>query len=353
MIDYIKITLRNFTGSLDNCRRVADEVHKETGIIYENYRLPNHRQTPKQHRMKVARQAGSQTLYVKGSIRKWCNHRDTLADLTASSFESTMKKLAQKLNIPFEELCQAKFTQCEIGMSIRTSIPCCEIIPMVVRYGGLQKNEKRSWEYESVYFDGKAKKLKIYDKGKEIADKARGITNRPMMKRVSDWLRENEYNYLRIECTLPHRKGFTQYGLGHIETVGSLIANYSDLYTFWSRETNRIAIYNPATVPNKEKLKAAEFKIAMNLALHGFEKEYKQNEERIKDYVPSSRSRAREKLFAVVNKFYLSTYNTQTLRLDAARNLTRKHAKLGVEIPINACYRALWVEKMVKRGSSL
>lgn len=350
MIDWIKITLRDFTGTLDNCRKGAVLADEETGLMYENYTLSNGLKTPKQHRLKIARQVGSSTLTVKGSIRKWGTHRDILADLSAKHFEKTVRKLADKLHISFEEICSARFTQCEIGLNIKTRIPCYEIIPMVVKYGGV----KKSIEGDSVYFEGEAKKLKIYDKGKEVADNAEGANNRRMMKRISDWLRKNGHHYLRIEYTLHHHKGFIQYGLGHIETVGDLITHYSDLYTFWCRETNRITLYNPATVPNKEKLKAAEFKIAMNLAVEGYQKTLDQINHQYKNAKSANqmRSRARQKILAVVNKFYPDTYNTQTLRLDAARNLSRKHAKLGVEVPISDCYKALWVEKIGKKRAS-
>lgn len=329
-----------FTGNFDNCRAEDGGVDEATGVVYENYTLPNQWQTPKQHRMRISRQAGSNKVYVKGSIRKWSNHRDTMADLTARNFEAALRKIAQKLNITFEELCEARFTQCEIGLNIKTSIPCYELIPMVVRYGALPKTIGG----DSVYFEGAAKKLKIYDKGKEVADNAGGMKNRRMMKRISDWLRENGHNYLRIEYTLHDRESFVQHQLGHIETVGDLITHYSDLYEFWCREINRIALFNKATVPSREKLTKAEFEKAMNLAIDGYDETVRLIKEKHKN--PSSRSKALKQLFAVVNKFYPDTYNTQTFRLDAARNLSRKHAKLSAEIPIGACYRALWKEKM-------
>jgi hypothetical protein len=351
MIDWIKITLKDFTGNFEKCKREDDGVHKDTGLIYENYTLPNHRQTPKQHRMKIARQAGSSKIYVKGSIRKWCNHRDTFADLSANEFEETLKKLAEKLCIPFEELCRASFTQCEIGLNIRTRIPCYEIIPMVVRYGAL----KQTIAGGSAYFEGAAKKLKIYDKAKEIADNASGVRNRRTLKSVSNVMRKHNYNLLRIEYTLRDRNSFAQYKLGHIKTVGDLIAHYSDLYEFWCRETNRITLFNPATKPDRNRLRKKEdYERGLLLALHGFEKAIELNEQNINKNKPTasvSRSKALGKLLAVVNKFYPDTDNTQTRRLDAARNLSRKHAKLGVEIPIGRCYRALWTEKMVKGGS--
>lgn len=345
MIDWIKIALENFTGNFDNCRPLADGVHEDTGLIYENYLLPNNRQTPKQHRMKIARQAASNKIYVKGSIRKWGNDKDTFADLTAKDFEDTLKKLAQKLNISFEELCQARFTQCEIGLNIRTSIPCHEIIPMVVRYGGL----KKTIDSDSVYFEGAAKKLKLYDKVKEIEANADGANNRRVLKELADVMRNHNYNLLRIEYTLHDHNSFTQCKLDHIRTIGDLITHYSDLYEFWCRETNRITLLNPIAVPSREKLNKAEFDIAMNLALHGFEEAIKLNEAGINKNAKTAsvmRSRALRKLLTVVNKYYPDIYNTQTLRLDVARNLSRKRTRLGAEIPINACYRALWIEKM-------
>ncbi len=356
MIDWIKITLRDFTGSLDYCQQGDVGVDKETGLIYENYHLPNGYREPKQHWMHVARQAGSNKISVEGSIRKWGNHRNTLADLTAKTFERALHKLARRLNVPFEELCRAGFTQCEIGLNVKTAIPGYQITPMVVKYGRLKNRREAGDKSKTIYFEGTAKMLKLYDKVIEIADKAGGGTeNAAMMRRISDRLLEDHQNYLRIEYTLFHQKGFGQHGLGHIKTIGDLIAHYSDLYEFWCRETHDIVLFNDnATPPNREKLNKSELRIIDNLDIYGFEGAVEREASGINEDAPTASqmlSRAQKKILTVIGKYYRDGYCTQTLRLDASRHLWRQRSRFKVDIPLNACLRALWAVEPGKSGS--
>lgn len=358
MIDYLKITLRNFTGNFDNCCYKGDGVHEQTGKTYKNYILPNNSRPSKQHRMDIAWQVESNTVTIERSVRKWANHRNTLADLTSKSFERTMKKLADKLSISFEELCCAGFTDCEIGLNIKTAIPGYQITPMAIKYGRLKQRNEVGDKSKTVYFESvnKTKKLKLYDKVVEVADNARGgAANKAIMRRVSEKLTDIGYHQLRIEYTLPNKKAFTQHGLGHIKTIGDLITHYSDLYEFWSRETNEIVLFNnKAASIDREKISSTELRIMDNLKRYGFAKAVEVEASEINRNAPSATvmlSRVQRKILTVIEKHYRNGYCTQTLRLDASRHLWSQYAKYKVDIPLGACLQALWEVKTGKSGS--
>lgn len=353
MIDWIRITLKLFSGNFDNCQRLSDGVCEETGVLYENYLLPNGYAGPKQHSMHVARQVGRNRVTVKGSIRKWNSHRDILPDLTAKTFEHAIKKLAKKLNIPFEELCYAEFTQCEIGLNVRTAIPAYQITPLVVKYGRL-KDKRMAGDYtKTTYFEGAAKKLKLYDKLVEVADNAKGsAANKVVVKDISDYLTDKNSHLLRIEYTLLNKKAFTQHKLGHIKTIGDLITHYADLYEFWCRETNKIVLFNDkATTPDREKLNPKDIRIIDNLEKYGFKYAVdieQSNINKSAETAPQMLSRAQKKVLTVVGKYYRTGYCTQTLRLDASRHIWSQHSKHNVDMRLRECLRELWDFKPAK-----
>ena len=214
MIDFIKIRLDDFSGNLKNCTKKEISSDLKTGLIYENCLLPNDKLAGNLHNLKLSHCMGINRLTVKGSVRKWYNNRNTAADLTAAAFEKMIKLLAQKLNIPVDELCRAEFTKCEIGMNVRPAIPCREVIPMIVRYGRLPVDKEKSYFEETSYFGKTAKMLKIYDKGKEIGDRARDGKNGITHKEMFDILKKKGYHFLRVEYTLTHKKALNQNEIG-------------------------------------------------------------------------------------------------------------------------------------------
>ena len=350
MIDFIKIRLDDFSGNLEkNCVRKETYPDPKTGLIYENYTLPNDNSSAKRHSLKLYRCMGENRLTVKGSVRKWYNNRNTAADLTAAAFEKMIKLLAQKLNIPFDELCRAEFTQCEIGMNVRPAIPCCEVIPMIVRYGRLSVDKAISYPRRTSYFGKSVKRLKIYDKGKEIGDRAREGENAITHKEMFDILKKKGYHFLRIEYTLSNKKAFNQNGMGHIKTIGDLINNYADLYTFWCYETSRIVLFN--RIDESCEMKKAELEIAKTLNSYGFDKAQEKNAAGINKENPNKRSVSAaesailKKILTVIRKYRSKEdYNINSFRRDITRELMRRR-RADPAFDIYSGIRALWLSQ--------
>lgn len=329
MIDNIKITLRDFSGNLDNCKYIKEGK-------YDYFYFLSNSDSSKAARLLVRKNKVNGSLVISRSIRKWYFNKGSLLDLTAKSFKRVMEKLAKDLNISFEELCQGKITQCEIGQNVRVKVPIAEIIPYLVDYGHL---ERRQIENGTVYFNGRVKKLIVYDKVAEIA--VRGIKAK---KRALDILEEKGYHFLRIEFKLFYQKSFNQHNMGHISTVGDLIFNFFNLYEFWTHQINRIIVF-PTIEKDIQNMTQKEQLIGDGLNHLGFEKfveEYQSKcKSRTKHGLKSARSKAYKEVLDVLNKFgSKSKYGKDSLRADVARHLLRKSKQEDVCLPL--LFQNLW-----------
>ena len=137
---------------------------------YENYLLPNHTKFDRDS-MKVHRALKTGTVNVVGSLRKRAYHKSTLLDLNKDKFAQSLRGLARDLNIPFAELTQARFTDCEIGANINIRYPAKEVLYMIVAYSKLERNDDRI-EDGTLYFEGADKDLKLCVKMMKCAAKS-------------------------------------------------------------------------------------------------------------------------------------------------------------------------------------
>ena len=329
MIDNVKITLRNFSGNLDNCKYIKEGK-------YDYFYFLSSSDSSKAARLLVRKNKVTGNLVISRSVRKWYFNNGSLLDLTAKSFTRVMKKLAKDLNISFAELCQGKITQCEIGQNVRVKVPVTEIIPNLVDYGHL---ERKQIENGTVYFNGRVKKLIVYDKVAEIAVK--GIKRK---KYALSILEERGYHFLRIEFKLFYQKSFNQHQMSHISTVGDLIIYFSDLYKFWTHQINRIIVF-PKIENDFQNMTQREQLIGIGLNHMGFEKfveEYQsQCKSRTKDGLKAARSKAYKEVLYVLNKYgSKSKYGKNSLRTDIAKHLLRKSKHEDIYLPI--LFRDLW-----------
>ena len=329
MIDNIKITLRNFSGNLDNCKYINE------GKYDYFYFLPSS-DSSKAAKLLVRKNKVNGNLVISRSVRKWYFNKGSLLDLTAKSFTRVMEKLAKDLNISFAELCQGKITQCEIGQNVRVKVPIAEIIPNLLEYGHL---ERKQIENGTVYFNGRVKKLIVYDKVAEIA--GRGIKAK---KRALVILEEKGYHFLRIEFKLFYQKSFNQHHMGYISTVGDLIIYFFDLYEFWTHQINRIIVF-PTIEMDIQNMTEKEQSIGAGLIDLGFEKfveEYQsQCKSRTKYGLKSARSKAYKEILDVYKKYgSKSKYGKNSLRADIAKHLLGKSKQEDICLPL--LFHNLW-----------
>ena len=162
MIDNIKITLRKFKGNLSDNPNL--ESHGQS-FGSEIYRLYNHEGKDKDIYLLLKYNPKKQVLKIENSIRKWYLGGFSLLDLTEKTATKAFGKISKKLNISISELHKATFTQCEIGLNIRTRIPVDDIVPMIVRYSTFKRYQ---FGVETVGFEGTDLKLKMYDKCEEL-----------------------------------------------------------------------------------------------------------------------------------------------------------------------------------------
>ncbi|WP_129588281.1 histone H3/H4 domain-containing protein [Bacteroides zoogleoformans] len=77
-------------------------------------------------------------------------------------------------------------------------------------------------------------------------------------------------DFLRIEFTLDDQNAFDHHKMKHIQNLGDLLDNYSDLYRFFVREIKRLVLFNKLSY-QEEKLTPKERHIIYGLENFGFE----------------------------------------------------------------------------------
>jgi hypothetical protein len=258
-----------------------------------------------------------------------------LLDLTQASFEKALRNIAKGLNISFDELRQGNVTQCEIGMNINVSIQAIDILPMVVDYAHFKRHAERIDE-GTLYFIGSEKKAKLYAKPKEIADKS-SIIKQEGRRNAFKIMQDKGIDFLRIEFTLDDQNAFDHHKMEHIQNLGDLLDNYSDLYRFFVREIKRFVIFNQLSYQEK-KLTPKERHIIYGLENFGFEtflEEYRTEcIERAKK--PRSKISAKSDAFrdivTILKKYALAEdYNFETFNDDIMKNLFRKSKDEKIE----------------------
>lgn len=329
MIDNIKITLNDFSGNFNKCDYIGEGK-------YDNlYMLPSHG-ISKSSKLFVRQNRKTKKVVITRSIRKWYFNKGSLLDLTKQSFTKAIKRLAKDLNIPLSELCRGKVTQCEIGQNIRVKIPATEIVPKIVDYGHL---ERKPIKDETVYFNGKAKKLIIYDKLAEI-----GANGNKSKRGAMQVLKEKGYHFLRIEFKLFNQKSFNQHEMNHISTIGDLITHYSNLYEFWTYQVNRLVIFSPIE-KDMQKMTKNEYLIGLGLNNEGFEKFVEDYQSlcksKTKNGLKAARSKAYKEVLDVLEKYgSRKEYGKNSLRIDIAKHLLRKSKQEEIDLPF--LFRNLW-----------
>lgn len=309
MIDNMKITLTNFSGNFDKCQYVGE------GKYDSFYVLPSHG-ISKSAKLFVRQNRNTKKVIITRSLRKWYFNKGSLLDLTKQSFTKAIKRLARDLSIPLSELCKGKVTQCEIGQNVRVKIPATEIVPKIVDYGHI---ERKPIKDETVYFNGKAKKLIIYDKLAEI-----GANGNKSKRGAMEVLKEKGYHSLRIEFKLFNQKSFNQHEMEHISTVGDLIINFSNLYEFWAYQVSRLVLFT-AIDKDLQNMTKNEFLIGLGLNHEGFERFVEDYQSLCKsktqEGLKTARSKAYKEILNVLDKYgSRKEYGKEALRIDIAKH---------------------------------
>lgn len=336
MVDRIKITLKDFSGNFEKCKNITKKefIEYPDRKLYDNFVLRNNTELDK-YDLNVSQAIKTKNVTIEGSIRRWNFNNATLLDLTQTSFEKALRNIAKGLNISFDELRQGNVTQCEIGMNVNVSIQAIDVLPMVINYNHIERHAERIDE-GTLYFIGSEKSAKLYAKPKEIADKS-SIIKQERRRTAFKIMQDKGNDFLRIEFTLDDQNAFNHHKMRHIQNLGDLLDNYSDLYRFFVREIKRFVIFNKLSY-QEEKLTPKERHIIFGLENFGYEtflEEYRAEcIERAKK--PRSKISAKSDAFKdiiTVLKKYTSVedYNFETFNDDIMKSLFRKSKEEKVD----------------------
>lgn len=330
MTDNIKLRLDGFTGNFEKCRYIGE------GKYGSMYLLPS-RSKLNPSSLFVYQNRETQSVTICRSIRKWYYNKWTLLDLTYSAFIKAMECLAKDLSIPMSELGRARISQCEIGQNVRVKIPPTQIISRIAGYGNIKKSN--NIKNETVYFFGTSKKLIVYDKLIEIGAKG-GKHKEKAMQAMQD----KGYHFLRIEFKLYDHNSFKSHQMGHIETVGDLIINFSTLYEFWTWQISNLFLSSSIKF-DMQRMTKNEYAIATGIEYRGFKcflEEYLSLcKSKTAKGLKSARSRAKKEVYGVAQKYAShEEYGFSSLKKDVARHLILKSRQEEIDIPF--LFRNLW-----------
>lgn len=247
--------------------------------------------------------------------------------LDKKTANKAFEKIAKILGITKEEFCKATFTQCEIGLNIRTRIPVEDIVPMVVRYSTFKRYQ---FYYETVGFNGEDLSLKMYDKCEELLEHNKKY-DKSAKRKAFNALSKRNYNFLRIEFNMFDKQSFINKGLSHIKTIGDILENYLELYSFWTKEISRIVLLNKLVL--SKEMTPTQYIIARVLEIDGFASFERNCLKRAK---PKNSSRIiNEAIKVILDYSNLTKYNTSKFKLDIMKNLKRikgKESDLNLEL---------------------
>ncbi len=324
MIDNIKITLRNFKMNL------ADNPNLEPqGQSYNSkiYRLYNHEGENKEIYLLLKYNPENQVLKIENSIRKWYLGGFSLLDLTEKSANRAFEKISKKLGITMNEFRKASFTRCEIGLNIRTRIAVEDIVPMIVRYSTFKRYQ---FGYETVGFNGTDLDLKMYDKCEELLEHNKKY-DKEAKRKAFKALSDRNYNFFRIEFNMFDKQSFINKDLSHIKTIGHILDNYLELYSFWAKEMSRVVLLNKLVM--SKEMTPKQYVIARVLEIDGFTSFERNCLKRGKGNVSS---RIINEALEVIHCFSNPIrYNTNKFKLDILKNLKRikrKEENLNIKL---------------------
>jgi len=188
-------------------------------------------------------------LNIVGSIRKWYYGEKSLQDFTLYDFIKAIEILSSALEIPFNLFGQFSISMTEIGLNIRVSEKCSNIINMIVGF--------KSSCYETSTFRGYKKfktasfEIKLYDKLNQIIGKK---NQRKFIKSTeeTEFINDNlNKNWLRVELKISKGKNITK-RIG-FKTVGEFIDNFNDLYLYYWVNIQELQFSEMnTTIPNFE-----------------------------------------------------------------------------------------------------
>lgn len=316
MIDNIKITLRNFKMNLTDNPNLEPQGQSYNSEVY---RLYNHEGKDKEIYLLLKYNPEKEELRIENSIRKWHLGGFSLLDLTEKSANIAFEKISKALDIKKDELCKATFTQCEIGLNIRTRIPVENIVPMIVRYSTFKRYQ---FACETIGFKGTDLSLKMYDKCEELLEHNKKYDKEAKRKAFSALANRN-YNFFRIEFNMFDKQSFVNKDLSHIKTIGHILNNYLELYNFWTKEMSRVVLLNKLIM--SKEMTPKQYIIARVLEIDGFTSFERNCLKRGKGNVSS---RIINEAIEVIQCFDNPIrYNTNKFKQDILKNLKRIKGK--------------------------
>lgn len=315
MIDNIKIYFpaNHFKGNFSNC--ILNEK-KETRNEWRLYNPQNN-----SHISIWEHNNGAVT--IKGSLRKWQFGKSNISDLTLSTFIQATKQVAELLDLSWNYFSDTATTQIEFGFNIPISIPYSQLSRKIVSYATFRTNKIRGkgrtkGNYGTIYFGERESdfRLKIYDKCKEIEDKA-DFTDDITTSNFSS-------NIMRIEFIADDKDALKRKGLPKVACINDLINHWEKLRELWAYEVGRITIQS--VISDTTDFSLNECLCVESLNLYPWKDNIKIYEEYIEEHYKTKASvnSAKTKLYTRIN-YLLDNHSDKNdyRKIDLYRDIMR------------------------------
>ena len=175
---------------------------------------------------------------IRGSIRKWYLGGSSIQDLNYVSLQECLHRLANELEISYNDLLSGKVMKVEFGSCIQVPFEPKTLLSMFLYQPRLKEFNLRRY---SKRFEGKYYNLSFYDKLQEMKDHGLG-------KQISG-LVKNGMKVLRYEIQFKKAGSNNLLKASHISEIGDLLLSYQSLLETWLKCYTTLSV-----IQTKEKV---------------------------------------------------------------------------------------------------
>lgn len=332
-------------GKLDNCipqKRKLIKGHSDGRIcpIKKEMFMPNPKNT---HSLNVAIDEFGR-IRIKGSIRKWYFGRTSISELTKEQFMQAIKEIAETLHIPCTSfMVHRGLTHIELGYTIITKTPISRIIRRIIQNGRMPMPYDYQNKHETVYSVGSDKRLRIYDKSKEMLANAKRNNERIEIGNAINRLNRKGQYLLRLEVEMLYSESLKRYSSLSIKSIEDLYQNWYRLHALSVKELAKVRILGKIIL--SDRMTPKERGLARTIIEFGFEK----GVEKYAMAKGKDINQIKRESFRLMDRYSSHrTYSIREYRKDIARHIIRVN-RYHEKLPLSEMFHLLWRTKKSRK----
>lgn len=322
---------------IKDVERETDDNRYKWRVVEERY-LPNSRKTHS-FRVAIERKGNTKRLRIDGSIRKWLLGKTSVEDITQRQLPLFVKEFAERLCLS-EDIVWDRLSiyNTELGYNFFINLRWEEFVKHCIQYGRTQKRIDYDNRNECLYWNGDDKRLKMYNKSKEMPTNINNHALKSTAENIVSDLKTKGLTLCRIEVTFDDKHSFQKYGLSQICTLRDIYNNWNNLHFLLVKEISKIMIESKVYISENMSLRQREIARIINKSWS-----FTNAVTRLaKEFYNSDENRARRQVFAVMNE-YSSPQNCsiRSFRKTIAKRLIWIDRNIE-KLPLSDLFHILW-----------